>query len=120
MWALDNPNSQARIEAIEAKGRRVPDRLYPPDVNPGAVSWFDDFFELGTDRQLTGYGAGPIPASSISRHVEGWSDHEAWQFRHVMRRLDNAWLKRQSPDGGDDLPVSDNPARDAFRGGNKK
>ena len=117
---MDNPNSQARIEAIEAKGRRVPDRLYPPDVHPGAVAWFDDFFELGTDRQLTGYGAGPIPAASIARHVAGWSDHEAWQFRHVIRALDNAWLKRQSGDDGDDLPVSDNPARDAFRGGNKK
>jgi len=94
----------------------VPDRLYPPDVNPGAVAWLDDFFELGTDRQLTGYGAGPIPASSIARHVAGWPDYEAWQFRHVIRALDNAWLKRQSGDDDVDAPVSDNHARDAFRG----
>ena len=117
---MDNPNSQARIEAIEEKGRRVPDRLYPPDVHPGAVAWLDDFFELGTDRQLTGYGAGPIPAASIARHVAGWCEHDAWQFRQVIRALDNAWLKRQSGDDDGDAPVSDNPARDAFRGGNKK
>ena len=97
----------------------MPDRLYPPDVNPGAVAWLDDFFELGTDRQLTGYGAGPIPASSIARHVAGWPDSEAWQFRHVIRALDNAWLKRQSGDDDVDAPVSDNHARDAFRGGKK-
>ena len=94
----------------------MPDRLYPPDVNPGAVAWLDDFFELGTDRQLTGYGAGPIPAASIARHVAGWPDYEAWQFRHVIRALDNAWLKRQSGDDDVDAPVSDNHARDAFRG----
>lgn len=97
----------------------MPDRLYPPDVNPGAAAWLDDFFELGTDRQLTGYGAGPIPAASIARHVAGWCEYEAWQFRHVIRALDGAWLKRQSGDDDVDAPVSDNPARDAFRGGKK-
>lgn len=110
---MDNPGAAARVSALEKKGKRVPDRLHPPVINPGAVQWLDDFFELGTDRQLTGYGAGPIPSSSIARHVAGWSDGEASMFRHVIRALDGAWLKRQSPDG--EMPESDNPARDAFR-----
>jgi len=110
---MDNPGSAARVRLLEQSGKRVPDRLYPPDVNPGAVQWLDDFFELGTDRQLTGYGSGPIPSSSIARHVDGWLEGEAEMFRHVIRALDGAWLKRQSPDS--EVPESDNPARDAFR-----
>lgn len=111
---MDNPTAAARIKVLEEKGRRIPDRLYPPDIQPGAAQWLEDFFELGTDRQLTGYGAGPIPAGSIERHIAGWPYGDAEMFRYVIRALDGAWLKRQKPDG--DAPESDNPARDAFRG----
>ena len=110
---MDNPGAEARRDALADKGRRIPDHLFPPDVLPGCEGFLADFFELGTDRQLTGYGAGPIPSSSIARHVAGWPDVEANLFRHVIRALDGAWLKRQSPDAG--APESDNPARDAFR-----
>jgi len=110
---MDNPRAAQRVKALEALGKRVPDRLYPPEVNPGSVQWLDDFFELCTDRQLTNYGAGPIPAQSIFRHISGWPDGESTMFLIVIRALDAAWLKHQSPDS--DVPESDNPARDAFR-----
>ena len=72
-----------------------------------------DFFELGTDRQLTAHGAGPIPAASICRHTDGWPDEEADMFRRVIRALDTAWLKSQLPDA--DMPETDNAVRDGFR-----
>jgi len=110
---LDNPGAAARVKILEGRGLRVPDKLHPPEINPGAIQWLDDFFELGTDRQLTGYGSGPIPARSIARHTAGWEDSESSMFTHVIRALDDVWLKMQSPDS--DAPESDNPARDAFR-----
>lgn len=79
----------------------------------GTEAWLDDFFELGTDRSIGMNGPGPIPAASIIRHVEGWPDDEADMFRFVIRQLDQAYLGHLRPDG--EVPVSDNPARDAFR-----
>jgi hypothetical protein len=112
-WHLDNPGAAARREALEEKGWRVPDSLYPPDVFPGTDRWLSDFWELGTDRPLIMGGAGPIPASSIDRHTAGWPEAEADTFRYAIRSMDRAFLNSLRPDG--DSPVSDNPARDAFR-----
>jgi hypothetical protein len=116
LWLLDNPDAAKRREALTEKGWRIPPHLFPPGTLPGSDSplpgtevWLDDFFELGTDRSM----GGRIPAASIARHVEGWPDDEAGMFRFVIRELDQAYLAHLRPDG--DVPVSDNPARDAFR-----
>lgn len=80
---------------------------------PGTEPWLADFFELGTDRPSGMNGPGPIPAASIARHVEGWSENEADVFRHVIRAMDRAYLNSFRPDG--DVPDTGNSARDAFR-----
>jgi hypothetical protein len=71
------------------------------------------FWELSTDRQLTGYGSGPIPAASIDRHTAGWDADEAEMFRACIRAMDAVFLQSQSKEP--DVPPSDNAARDAFR-----
>ena len=101
-----------QIRALEELGKRIPDRLMPPEVPPGYDDWIEAFVELGTDRQL-GQVAGPIPASSIDRHTAGWPDAEAAVFRRVMRAMDHAYLTHGDDDA--EIPASDNPARDAFR-----
>jgi hypothetical protein len=98
---------------LQGKGWRIPVALFPPTIMPGTEGWLDDFFELGTDRAMGMNSPGPIPSASISRHVENWPEDEADTFRFVIRQLDQAYLGHLRPDG--DVPVSDNPARDAFR-----
>lgn len=110
---MENPGADARRIALEEKGWRIPDSLYPPDLIAGTAGWLSDFWELGTDRQIAPGLAGPIPKSSIDRHVDGWPDAEAEVFRHAIRSLDQVYLNHLRPDG--DVPASDNPARDAFR-----
>ncbi|WP_425454224.1 hypothetical protein [Pelagibacterium sediminicola] len=79
---------------------------------PGAESWFQTFFELGTDRQI-GMGLGPIPAASIDRHVAGWPGADAQAFRQAIRAMDALYLKHHAKEP--DVPETDNAARDAFR-----
>lgn len=73
-------------------GKDIPDNLTPPDIFPGFDGWLDDFWELSTDRQLGFGSAGPIPKSSIDRHVMGWKPSDADLFRSVIRALDRVVL----------------------------
>lgn len=114
LWHLDNPDAAARRKAIEEKGRTIPERLWPPDVWPGAELWLEAFWELGTERQI-GMAVGPIPASAIRAYTAGWPEDEAERFRLVIRRLDAAYLGRSDPDVDPAAKGSDNPARDKFR-----
>lgn len=63
-----------------------------PDIPYGFDAWVRDFFELSNDRQITGYGAGPIPSGTISRHVANWQEDEADFFRACIRAMDREYL----------------------------
>lgn len=57
---------------------------------------------------------GPIPAASIDRQEQGAL------FRRVIRAMDGVYLAHVRRNGEPELPESDNPARDAFRGAMKR
>ena len=83
--------------ALKAKGKPIPKHYYPPELMPGADEWLRDFYELSTDRQITGYGSGPIPAASIARHTAGWDDAERQTFTACIRAMDTAFLDATAP-----------------------
>lgn len=72
------------------------DQSSAPPIPRGFESWVSDFFELSSDRQLTGYGSGPIPNASIARHTQGWIASDAEFFRQCMRAMDKAFLEHVS------------------------
>lgn len=79
----------------------------------GTESWYNDFYELSTDRQ-SGMCLGQIPAASIDRRTADMTDEDATMFRAVIRAMDKIYLRHQR--GEPDAPEeSDNPKRDAFR-----
>ena len=63
----------------------------------GFEPWVIDFFKLSKDRQLTGYGSGPIPDTSIKRHVAGWDQDEADMFEACIEAMDSAFLAAIAP-----------------------
>ena len=83
--------------ALVAKGKPIPKHYHPPELLPGAEAWLRDFYELSTDRQITGYGSGPIPAASIARHTAGWFDDDVTSFTACIRAMDTAFLEATAP-----------------------
>lgn len=79
-----------------------------PELQPGLGDWYEDFFELSTDRQL-GMVPGPIPSASISRHTEGWDDEDAEMFRVCIRAMDAVYLAPK------EKPVSNEDPAAAFK-----
>lgn len=63
---------------------------------PGYDGWYNDFWELSTDRQF-GMAVGPMPRSSIIEHTRGWPDDEADAFRTIMRRMDDVFRNFKPP-----------------------
>ena len=93
----------AMVRHLQSTGQLIPAHYMPPEVMPGGDAWLRDFFELSTDRQLTQYGHGPIPAASIARHVERWPADEAEAFRECIRAMDAAYndaLEARETEGG--------------------
>ena len=107
-WAL-NHAAAWRITAESGKEYEPA----PPELMDGFGGWYEDFFDLSTDRQI-GMVAGPIPKSSIDRHVAGWPHEEADMFRAVIRAMDQVYLEHGNGDG-DKTPDDGISARDAFR-----
>lgn len=73
----------------------------PPELLPGLSEWYDDFFELSTDRQV-GMAAGPIPRASITEHTKDWPWEDADCFHACMRAMDALYLqgdKSEPPEG---------------------
>ncbi|MEC3912188.1 hypothetical protein U5A82_17415 [Sphingobium sp. CR2-8] len=95
----------------EEDGSKIPDDLQPPDIEEGFEGWIDAFMDLGTERQI-GMVEGPIPASAIARHTQGWHYVDAHLFEICMRQLDKIYLKRGSAETSEQPQAS---ARDAFR-----
>lgn len=104
----DAPTYRAAKDA----GLEIPDEIKPPEFLPGLRLWFDDFFELSTDRQI-GMAIGEIPAASIDRHTAGWLDEDREMFRICMRRMDAVF--RAKPEEREEVSDDPNAARDAFR-----
>lgn len=65
-----------------------------PELHQGLSVWYEDFWELSTDRQI-GMAAGPIPRASIAEHTRGWPDDDAEMFRICMRRMDDIYLNHK-------------------------
>jgi hypothetical protein len=86
------PAASKEREAREERGLPIADWLWPPAILPGCEVWLGAFHDLGTDRQLTDYGRGPIPHRSIQTHTAGWPEADAECFYHVIRALDRAFL----------------------------
>ena len=81
---------------------------------PGYDGWYNDFWELGTDRSI-GFSVGPIPAASIARHVAGWDEADALIFRRVIRAMDEVYLRHAENGGMPEPEEGEQSAKDAFR-----
>lgn len=92
---MDNPDAGTVRAHYARAGVPIPAGLHPPPVWSGFEQWFNDFWELGTERQV-GMGVGPIPKGAIDRHVAGWPKAEAALFWRLIRMLDNMFLERRA------------------------
>lgn len=97
----------------------MPDHLIQPPVAPGYEDWWNDFWELCTDRQI-GNVIGPLPATSIDRHTAEWPAAQRSMFKTCMRAMDGVYLAHVQSGGLPDGPDSDNIARDGFRAAMKQ
>lgn len=78
-------------------GQDVPDELFPPvDPIAGYETWLEEFWELGTERQL-GQTVGPIPASAIRERCQELPEQQQALFYRVMRALDRTYLHGNKP-----------------------
>lgn len=60
---------------------------------PGLHVWYETFWEISTDRQVTMGGPAPLPARSIRDAAdEVASPDERGIFRDCMRAMDDAFL----------------------------
>lgn len=94
---LHGASVAAMVEYLDKMGRPIPDHYTPPEIQPGGDEWIEAFYELSTDRQLTQYGSGPIPAASIERHCAGWDEWDTVVFRKCIRAMDVAYLDAMAP-----------------------
>lgn len=109
-WSLSYGDDYRTL--LEA-GHTIPPAYEPPELLDGFGGWYEDFWELSTDRQL-GNCLGPIPAASIDRHVAGWNYVDADMFRSIIRAMDGAYLEWSGKPSAE--PAEPTSARDAFRG----
>lgn len=77
--------------------------MEPPDILEGFGLWLDDFWRLSTEREI-GFGVGPIPASAIDKHVEGWGYEDAELFERCIRAMDGVYLMRSNKTDDPDHP----------------
>lgn len=80
----------------------------------GLDGWYEDFWRLSTERQI-GFGVGPIPASAIDRHTEGWVAEDAEMFETVIRAMDEVYLMRANSSDDTTGQQGQVSPRDAFR-----
>lgn len=80
----------------------------------GLDGWYEDFWRLSTNRQI-GFGVGPIPASAIDRHTEGWVAEDAEMFEFCIREMDGVYLMRANSSDDTEAKQGQASARDAFR-----
>lgn len=83
---------------------------------PGALPWWDAFWELSTERQI-GMAEGPIPASAIHEEARGLSLDEMHGFRRVIRAMDAAYLGQRADPKAAERQVSEQPVTPALVSG---
>nr|WP_303763827.1 hypothetical protein [Sphingobium yanoikuyae] len=89
--------------------------MEPPEIIDGFGGWYADFWLLSTERQV-GFGVGPIPASAIDRHTQGWDYEDADMFEHCIREMDEVYLMKANSAGQSPAPPADAMSpREAFR-----
>lgn len=65
----------------------IPRALQPPKLADVELYYWDSFWELSTERQVSINGSSPIPASAIRHH--GGYDAE---FYAIIRAMDSAFM----------------------------
>lgn len=90
-WALDNPNARQIIKDYERFGQEIPEDLVPPAMNDIETFFWQAFWDLSTERQVSMQGGLPIPRSVIQRYgVENYGPGP--EFIEVIRKMDAAYL----------------------------
>ena len=100
------------MEKADAEGSEIPEILEPPEILDGFGGWFEDFWNLSTNRQI-GFGVGPIPQSDIDRHVAGWDYEDAEMFEVCIREMDRVYMMRTNKT--EDTPPASSSPMEAFR-----
>lgn len=101
-------NGEAWAVAQEA-GVKWPESLAAPEIIDGFGGWYEDFWELDTER----VNGGPIPSRAIDLHVTGWRYDDADMFRAIIRAMDSTYRGVANKTETAEPPQN---ARDAFRG----
>lgn len=93
------------IDGYVEREEKLPAHLVPPDIPNEYDGWWRAFWELSSERQITGseqgFGCSRIPNSAIVR----WSRdaacdiEEAESFLGVIRAMDRAWMSAVSQQG---------------------
>lgn len=91
----------------------MPEDKGPPELLDGFGGWFEDFWELSTERAI-GMGIGEIPAHAIDAHVAGWRYDDAEMFRTCIRAMDRVYLEAANNDGNA-LPAQGVSPQESFR-----
>lgn len=86
--------------------------MEPPEILEGFGGWFEDFWNLSTNRQI-GFGVGPIPQSEIDRHTAGWDYEDAEMFEVCIREMDRVYMMRTNKT--EDAPPAASSPMEAFR-----
>lgn len=86
----------------------MPESLEPPEITDGFQGWYEDFWRISSERQI-GFGVGPIPASAIARHTEGWLMEDAIMFDYCIRRMDDIYLQNANRSGEDKPAITSGP-----------
>ncbi len=92
-WQLRHGETAEQFRAALKKRKApIPKYLTPPEVADGYLSWFFAFFELSTDRLISG---GPIPRGAIASFPI--ADHERGLFTRCIRAMDRVFLDHYAP-----------------------
>jgi hypothetical protein len=109
-YAQHGGTFQSYTATLRERGAPIPKYLIPPEPLPGAMAWFDDFWELSTERRFEG---APIPWSAIAAYPVAPSEAET--FHRCIRDADAAYLnfRAKPPDDQKSLPPMMPPKRKA-------
>jgi hypothetical protein len=92
-WQLRHGEAAAiNVPVLQKRGAPIPAYYTPPTLADGFMSWFYAFFDLSTERKISG---GPIPASAI----RSWPlpEHERDLFHRCIRAMDRVFLDHYAP-----------------------
>jgi len=92
-WQLSHGGTyDANVAALKKRGAPIPKHMHPPKIMPGYDRWNIAFWELSTERHISG---GPIPSSAI--YAWPIPDHERDLFYRCIRAMDRVMLAHYAP-----------------------